>query len=128
MLDWRPGFGSREKIWGISRIYGIKAKNVAQVKTYATRTMANLGTRREEIPEGWDPGGKIPGLSPYIEVRGRGLERSGRRARMSEAEARYVRRSRSAKRTHDFFTASFSALPAENFGTFFAGILISLPV
>jgi len=47
---------------------------------------------------------------------------------MSEAEARHVHHSRPAKKAHDFFTASFNALPAENFGTFFAGILISLPV
>jgi len=48
--------------------------------------------------------------------------------KISGAEARNVHRSRPAKKDHDYFTALFSALPAENFGTFFAGILISLPV
>ena len=33
ILDWRPGFGSREKVLGGIKIYSIIAKNVAQVKT-----------------------------------------------------------------------------------------------
>jgi hypothetical protein len=47
---------------------------------------------------------------------------------MSEAEAQDVHCFRPANDAHDYFTAFFSALPAENFGTFFAAILISFPV